>query len=103
VVAAEPQPQQQPQHQPAPEDPAAKKRAQEARRAAEVRAKVDGGLILTRNGIEEHSNELLQAFLKAMGLPVRGSKSDMQSRLRKAFDGLGVSTWNFSDAKPGRC
>ena len=102
MVAAKPQPQQ-PQHQPAPEDPAAKKRAQEARRAAEVRAKVDGGLILTRNGIEEHSNELLQAFLKAMGLPVRGSKSDTQSRPRKAFDGLGVSTWNYSDAKPGRC
>lgn len=79
-------------------DARGKKRSQEAKRAGEAVAKVEGGMVLTRSGIEEHGNVLLQAYLKAMGLAIRGGKSDLQARLRTAFDGAGIASWKFGDA-----
>jgi len=79
------------------DDAKAKKRAQEAKRAADARAKVEDGFVLTRSGIEEHGTELLAAFLKAMALAVRGTKSDMKARLNAAFDRLGVLSWKSGD------
>ena len=41
--------------------------------------------------------ELLRAFLKAMDLPIRGKKSELQQRLNHAFDGGRIETWKYGD------
>ena len=70
---------------------------QAAARLAKARGDVSSGLLLTRDGIAQHGNELLRAFLGAMKLAVRGGKAEMQDRIRTAFDKAQINTWKAGD------
>lgn len=38
-----------------------------------------------------------ERFLKAMDLPIREKKSELQERLNRAFDGGQIETWKYGD------